>query len=344
MSAKSVYILSLLVLICSCMKNGKNSLTNDVADVVDTLWYPLDSIPVDSEYVHICASEDGNMKFYSWNSGLGGTCPDYAVLCLFHTKDGNSAIEDLRIKEGEPALVSKVHSIKKNDGSTYYITTRSHKASSNDGYMWMDAFVIDKDTLRHVSVFDGGDVLDEYEMEINYVISDWYYATNGEGWNWLFEYDAGTRNLYVPITVYAEDEFPVISDRYRLYHFDGKRFIDKGEAPHKGLHISLNNYYRLARYFVTKNYIVRVDKLKDGNYRYASWKSPSNMSEKPRLIITGGKYDEENDDYTFVNEGIEYKVGYSEDESIGDGVFEHHEFLWVQKNGKTLLKEERISK
>ncbi|MBR3079493.1 MAG: hypothetical protein IKH01_06725 [Prevotella sp.] len=285
------------------------------------------------------------MKFYSWDTGMGGTSPSYAVLCQFRTKDGKSSIEDFCVKEDEePAWVSKVHSIKRNDGTTYYIIARSFRASSNDGYMWMDAFVIDKDTLRNVSVLDCSDDLDECGLVINYLISDWYYRTNGEGWDWLFEYDADSRNLYVPLTMYVEEVSPpIISDRYKMYHFDGMGFTDKGESSHKGLHQSLSQYIRLAKYFRTKNYIIRVDKMDNGDYRYASWKSSSTISNEPELVVMGGKYDEKMDSYTFYYEGVEYIVGYNEDKHLSEGGFEHHEFLMVRKDGNVLLKEERIS-
>ena len=341
---KILLVLVLIVLLlCSCMNKVNSGLLTIGLEQMDSLCYPTDSIPVDSDEVHICVSEDGNMKFYSWNTGMGGTCPDFAVLCQFRNNDGEIKIEDFRVKEGEPAWVSKVHSIKRNDGTTYYITTRSHRTSSNDGYMWMDAFVIDKETLRNVSVLDCSDDLDECGLEINYLISDWYYRTNGEGWDWLFEYDTDTRDLYVPLTIYEEASPPIISDRYKMYHFDGMGFAYKGEVSHKGLHKSLGDYNSLAKFFRTKNYIIRVDKMANGDYRYALWKSSSTITDKPKLIVMGGKYNEEKDSYTFFNEGVEYIAGYSEGKPLPEGGLEHHEFLMVRKNGNVLLKEERIS-
>lgn len=338
-----VQVLIVLVL-CSCMNKANSGSLTIGLEQRDSLCYPTDSISVDSTEVHICASEDGNMKFYSWNTGMGGTCPDYAVLCQFRDKDGEVKIEDFRVKEGEPAWVLKVHSIKRNDGTTYYITTRSHRASSNDGYMWMDAFVIDKDTLRNVSVLDSSDDLDECGLEINYLISDWYYKTNGEGWDWLFEYDSDTRNLYIPLAMYEEEiSPPIIIDRYKMYHFDGMGFAYKGEVPHKGLHKLLGDYNRLAKFFRTKNYIIRVDKMANGDYRYASWKSSSTISDKPELIVMGGKYNKEKDCYTFFNEGVEYIAGYSEDKLLPEGGVEHHEFVLVKKGEKIIVKEERLS-
>jgi hypothetical protein len=346
MKSLKVLPLMLLSLFCLCQNKDKSvSLETELATVQrDSLLLSLDSIIVDKDDVFTCVSEDGAMKFYSWNTGRGGTCPDYAVMCQFRTKEGKVVTEDFCDREGEPAWVSVVHALKKDDGSTYYITTRSHRASSNDGYMWMDAFMIDNDTLKNVSVYDAGDDLDECGLDINYRISDWYYATNGEGWDWLFEYDVKNKNLYIPQTVFVDETIPIISDRYKVYRFNGKEFVDKGESAHKGLHKSLGNYYRLASYFRTKNYLVRVDQMDEkGTLRYASWNSTLDMSRKPNIVIQGGIYDEGNNTYRFTNDGYEYVVGYSEDKPISEGLYEHHEFLLVRKNGKVVLKEERVS-
>ena len=338
-------LLILLALFCSCQNKDRSAVSvTETEGMADSMWLPLDSISVDKDAIFTCVSEDGVMKFYSWNTGQGGTCPDYAVICQFRTKDGKIVTEDFRDKEDMPAWVSAVHSIQKNDGTTYYITTRSHRASSNDGYGWMDGFMIDNDTLRNVSVFEGGDDLDECVLEINYRISEWDDITNGEGWNWLFEYDAESRNLYVPQAVFVDETIPTISDRYRVYHFNGEEFVYKGESAHKGLHQSLRNYYRLASYFRTMNYLVRIDLVDyEGTLRFASWKSTTDMSKQPNMTIFGGKYDEENDTYTFFNDGYEYVVGYSEDIPESEDMYDHHEFLLVKKEGKVVFKEERVN-
>ena len=344
MKKLSILSLVLLGLFCSCVNQSKNNITTADPESSDQLWHIPDSIDIDKETLSTCISEDGKMRFHSWNTGQGGTCPDFGVLCQFLSKDGKAVTIDMGEKEEMPAWVSSVHSIKKDDGTTYYITVRSHRASSNDGYMWLDGFMIDNDTLKNVAVFDGGDDLDECGLEINYVISDWYYTTNGEGWDWLFEYDAKARDLYIPIVTYVDETIPVISDRYRLYHFNGKEFVEKGDVPHKNLHQSLSDYVRLVCYFRTKDYIVRIDNI-DGNgtLRYASWSFKTDMSEQPDLVIIGGKYDDDKDIYTFTNGGYEYIVGYSENTPVSDGVFEHHEYLLVKKDGHVVFKDEKVN-
>ncbi len=114
-------LLVLLSLSCSCQNKDKStaSIAEAEKERVDSMWLPLDSIPANKDAVFTCVSEDGAMKFYSWNTGQGGTCPDYAVICQFLTKEGKLVTEDFCVKEDMPAWVSAVHSIKKDDGSTY---------------------------------------------------------------------------------------------------------------------------------------------------------------------------------------------------------------------------------
>lgn len=327
----------LFAVICSC----RNKLGNEwsLIDDTDSLELSSDSIPTNPEDVFTSVSEDSMITFQCWDTGRGGTCPDYAVICRFLTQDGKSITSNWEGEEGNPAWVSYVHAIKSDDGTTYYLTRRSHPASSNDGYMWLDAFVIDHDSLKMVNMFD--DDIDEEDLCANYYIAEWYFKTNGEGWDWLYEYDTQNRDVYVPTAVSFEESIPVLTDRYKVYHFDGKKFVYQGEHSHKGLHSSLSNYQQLARYFRTKNYLVRVDILNDGSLRYASWKSTFDMSRKPDLVIMGGQYDKENDAYTFINDDYHYYVGYSENKELPEGGYEHHEFLMIKKNGKVVLKEER---
>lgn len=39
----------------------------------------------------------------------------------------------------------------------------------------------------------------------------------------------------------------------------------------------------------TKSYLIRIDELSNGKYRYASWKSGKKESTKPDLILTNGE-------------------------------------------------------
>lgn len=49
----------------------------------------------------------------------------------------------------------KVHCLSKNDSTTYYIINCSGKASSRDGYEWLEAYEIVGDTVERVNVVNG---------------------------------------------------------------------------------------------------------------------------------------------------------------------------------------------
>ena len=296
----------------------------------DPLYYLLASFPSNGLDVHICTSEDGKMRFYSRNTGEGGTMPIYGVLCQYKTSDGESKVVNLGADDTEVAWVSDVHSIKKNDGSTYYIMVRDHKTSSVNGYSWLDAYSIENDTLKRVNVLNGREYDETDNLVINYNIPDWYDITCGEGWDWLYEYDMENRNLYVPDVLINDDPTGYLTDRYYLYHFNGEEFIKMGNVPHRGLHESLAEYDELVLFFRTKNHIVRLDYV-NGNFRYASWEATSSISEKPDIIIYNGERDDDAKTFVFVKGNYEYTVR-----------LEPNVKLMVKENGKVIVKEERI--
>lgn len=57
----------------------------------------------------------------------------------------------------------------------------------------------------------------------------------------------------------------------------------------KNLYPTLRNFHIPIYRFQTKNYFIRIDQLKDGSHRYASWKLGKKESTKPDLIITNGE-------------------------------------------------------
>lgn len=78
--------------------------------------------------------------------------------------------------------------------------------------------------------------------------------------------------------------------------------------------------------------------MKDGTLRYASWKASSSISDKPELVILGGKQDE--DTYIFVNDGVTYEAFYQEMEHRTNGDAYITDYLRILKNGKVIDKQE----
>lgn len=56
------------------------------------------------------------------------------------------------------------------------------------------------------------------------------------------------------------------------------------------VHPSIGNFEQPVLVFETAQYRIRIDDLGNDNYRYASWSIKSKMSDKPKLILTNGKF------------------------------------------------------
>ena len=85
-------------------------------------------------------------------------------------------------------------------------------------------------------------------------------------------------------------------------------------------------------------YINATREMKDGTLRYASWKASSSISDKPELVISGGKQNE--DTYIFVNDGVTYEAFYQEKERHADGDTYVTDYLRILKNGQVIDKQE----
>lgn len=186
----------------------------------DTLYYPLDSIPADSEKIHIAASEDGNMKFYCWDTGQGDSVPVYGVLCQFRTEDGGARVVDMY----DGPWIDHVHAIRRDNGTNYYIAQISHRPSRSTGFVSLWGYVIEGDTVREVNALDGSDDLDICPLEFEYDLLDWEQRKgNGERVD-LYRYDAERQLLYMPIAKNVDSSVRFLDD-YRILHFDGTRFV-----------------------------------------------------------------------------------------------------------------------
>ena len=166
-------------------------------------------------------------------------------------------------------------------------------------------------------------------LRLEHTVGDWYFLSNlGEGWNWLFQYDEKTQNLYVATT----DSINSLIDRYDIYHFNGTDFVYQKTGAPFWLHPQLHNYERLALFFRTKDYMIRIDNLGGETMRYASWKSTQQMSDTPELVLNGN-YVEKDNTFLFSKGSYRYVV------TMGDKAT-----LKVQHNGKTILQQTQETK
>ncbi len=64
-------------------------------------------------------------------------------------------------------------------------------------------------------------------------------------------------------------------------------------AEKNKLHPSIASFKAPEYILETSKFRIRIDDLGGENYRYASWSIKQNMSDKPDLIITNGKWVQE---------------------------------------------------
>lgn len=311
-----------------------------------TLDYPFDSLQ-SKEYATVVTSEDGNLRFYYWDNRMGGTYISWSNICqyrsggkvytykssIMNVKHGNASEEP-----HESCSINSIKTIYDESNSPIYLVYAYLRLSSNLGYSSIEAIKIEGDKLVAVPIFaDMADKYDNIDPEskeyvdmcsrgLEYSIADWYFRTNhGEGWDWLFSYDDKTNMLYIPLTGPEQG----LSDRYSLYHFDGKKLCYIGEDAGFWLHPTLRSFNYLYVILETKDYKIRIDEMHDSSFRYAAWKNEKSMDNMPDIILYNGVYDERYEGYRFNNNDYEYIV--NEDNG-----------LVVKHRGKTILSQKTI--
>lgn len=331
--------LSLLLLLLVFYSCGNKPIADD--EYKRTEFEYVDESENDSDRGgYVCTSEDGRVSIESGIYPGGGTSPDF--WSYWTIVDGNGKKQTF-YELNESPYHHYVYPITKNDGSVYYIVSCYYRASSVDAYKWLRAYKIEGDTIKEINVIDGSNNIGKQNFEVNYSIPDCYFMTNGAGFDWILEYDVKSKNLYVAI---IDDGYML--DCYDVWHFNGERFVNMGQQPHKNLHKSISEYNRLIYYATTKDYIVRIDSITNQGLRYASWKKPKTMADEPDIVIHGGEKQvhpgteterQRCDDYHFANDGYEYIANYCVS-TVKDGIGEHHDHLLVRKNGRVILKQE----
>ena len=103
----------------------------------------------------------------------------------------------------------------------------------------------------------------------------------------------------------------------------------------------LRDFYLPVVMFTTAKYIIRVDEMKDGSYRYASWKTNSDLSSKPDLVVNNGKEEVlgtllKEHYYIFNNNGYTYSV------VLGDSYGGYAPTISVMKGEKVLLEQSGV--
>ena len=283
----------------------------------ETLGYDFEGIKKKTN-ISILTSPDKKMRFYTWDTGRGGTSPDFVAFVQYN--DGNTVsvgqftpltpskyLTKNKVKRDgyvpyDGAWIDCLYQIDQPDGTPVYLTSAYNKSSSIEGGQDAYAFKVVKGLLEKVPFIDndGHEVL---SVGCLYDIPDWYFKTDGLGWEWVPNFDYETNTFYIPETGDME-----MSDRYDKYQLEDGKMKYVGNGAGFWLHPSLHDFKRLCGIYQTKTKFIRIDILPDGQYRYASWSKKNAMDKAPELVIVGAKTDEIENALVFEKDGYEYIV------------------------------------
>lgn len=302
-----------------------------------TLTYDFNLSEIDE-----ISSADGNVKLYNWIYGnYATTGEDSDGILTYKSKGRYLYCESEESTEGYHILVVptdtyRIETVTLEEGEPIYLFFASHRvAVCHDE--WVSAYIISGSSMEpyHLFIFDG-----ELSTKVRRITSSGGCYSGG------IEYSDGSL-MVSQEGYYPFESWPPTASGYKdIYKFNGRRFIYNEskydeEVP---LNITLRNFKHNIVCLEFLPWIIRIDYMPDGTYRYASWKNKE-MSESPDLTIKNGEYRFTKVDkgwggklveYIFNNNGYEYIVSYE--------IVEYNRFndltpisLVVKQNGKVLM-------
>ena len=166
----------------------------------------------------------------------------------------------------------------------------------------MDAFYVSEGKLKMIeNAFVTPNK--NHRIGTEYIIPSWYFSTDGKGWDWIYSLDRNTQTFYVPVV----DDLELL-DQYDLYRFNGNKFVYIGRDGGYWLYPSLRKFEKLEKLAQVGKFLIRIDRITSGKFRYSSWSDTENMNRKPDIIIENGIYDEEKEEYRFINGNYIYSI------------------------------------
>lgn len=147
-----------------------------------------------------------------------------AIFALFTLTDfqiaySQNLTDSCHINTDEAVITyeSSPYCITKDDGTKYYIVIKQEKMGKNKYSEYVDAFVIKDGKKIVVSVYDGGDDLDNCGMEVQYNA-----PSNLEKGQAVIRYNEKERMLYIPRASFQGE---LSKDECNVFKFDGNMFI-----------------------------------------------------------------------------------------------------------------------
>ena len=297
---------------CDIRKKSSDDFSKLLFEDTCTFYYDFSYLTDSTGVVNIEASDDGNVRIYSWDTQLGGTMIRWDNVIQFRSNgklksfDGSIwRIDESTDEEDEMDFgcwTKAIYTFKRNDGQTIYVTESYFRESGSYGYSTLDAFYVSEGKLKMI---ENAFVMPNknYRIGTEYIIPSWYFSTDGKGWDWIYSLDRNTQTFYVPIV----DDLELL-DQYDLYRFNGNKFVYIGQDGGYWLHPSLRKFEKLEKLAQVGKFLIRIDRITSGKFRYSSWSGTEDMTKKPDIVIENGIYDEEKEEYRFINGNYIYSI------------------------------------
>jgi len=137
----------------------------------------------------------------------------------------------------------------------------------------------------------------------------------------------------------SDDGTTITGINYRSKKAD-ERYSKLIEAQKAAVHTSISEFKRPIFSSITASYMIRIDEITEGVFRYVSWKEGQKQSEKPELVLNKGSVEYSgsggNCVYIFRSGKYIYRVFRN---VMGEG-YDKAVTLSVEKEGVVILKDD----
>jgi hypothetical protein len=137
----------------------------------------------------------------------------------------------------------------------------------------------------------------------------------------------------------SDDATTITGINYRSKKAD-ERYSKLIAAQKAAVHTSISEFKRPIFSSITASYMIRIDEITEGVFRYVSWKEGQKQSEKPELVLNKGRVEYSgsggNCVYIFRSGKYIYRVFRN---VMGEG-YDKAVTLSVEKEGVVILKDD----
>lgn len=274
----------------------------------ESLAYPF-TLLTDSTDLTIATSDDDCLRFYSYNTGAGGTMTDYNSIVQWRDSDSSVHFGNLYLGEDDDAIgtdsaltIVEEDSVDKDDAivncasvlkvvqletaegvpATYLVETYMRRTSTVGCYNLM-CVQIDRGLPKAMPLFvdSTGNMINAISFEIN--IPYWLFATKGRCWGWIDAYDYDNGILYVPRIDSRDNLSP--TGRFSKYSWQDGHMVYIGEGAGIGLNPALADFKYFEGIYYSPEHSLRIDRMEDGRYRCAVWPRKSHQIDTPSMIL-----------------------------------------------------------